>query len=165
MIEILLVITIIGILAGLLLPAISKAILKAKVVKAKTEAKSIAVALKAYFTEYNKWPNAVPAGADYTWPSGDNSGIISILRGTNPSENPRLIVFLEPSRFGTGAQANSFVDPWNQPYIIAVDGDFDNRVSFSPSNAYTPAVGQNAAAYSLGPPAPNTVTDCICSWQ
>ncbi|MGD0016151.1 MAG: type II secretion system protein [Verrucomicrobiia bacterium] len=56
MLEMLTVIAVIGILAGLLLPTLGKAREKAKIAKAQTAINGLAGAFRAYYTEYGKWP-------------------------------------------------------------------------------------------------------------
>lgn len=57
LIEILVVIAIIGILVGLLLPALTAARRFAYRVKAKSEVKNLEGAFKQYYAEYHKWPS------------------------------------------------------------------------------------------------------------
>ncbi len=60
LIELLTVIAIIGVLAGLLFPAIKSALQKAEIAQAQNDVKNIEAAVKAFYTEYGKWPNAWP---------------------------------------------------------------------------------------------------------
>jgi len=61
LIELLTVIAIIGVLAGLLFPTIKSAFLKAEVAKAQQGVNGLATAFKSYYTEYGKWPIAYPS--------------------------------------------------------------------------------------------------------
>ena len=74
LIELLVVIAIIAILAGMLLPALSKAKEKAKIQRAKLEISQIVTAIQGYQSAYNRYPvssNAMNAAAqlsdDYTY--------------------------------------------------------------------------------------------------
>jgi prepilin-type N-terminal cleavage/methylation domain-containing protein len=58
LIELLVVISIIAILAGLLLPVISKAKIKAQVAKAQVEMKNLEAAISAYEADYNRFPSS-----------------------------------------------------------------------------------------------------------
>lgn len=58
LIELLVVIAIIGILAGMIVPATVRALAKAKSAKAKTEAVSLAGAIKAYQADYSRLPSS-----------------------------------------------------------------------------------------------------------
>ncbi|MDB6033653.1 MAG: hypothetical protein JWM16_3991 [Verrucomicrobiales bacterium] len=76
LIEMLVVIAIIAILAGLLIPAVITAKNKSKITKAKTEMEGLVTAIKAYESEYNRMPAdkaaeqvsvANPANPDLTY--------------------------------------------------------------------------------------------------
>lgn len=117
LVELLVVITIIIILAGLLFPAFGAVQERAKKVQASNDEQAIINAVKNYFTEYGRYPvpaSTPPAGgvatdlvygpqstADYT-----NERLINVLRGLATTEdgtntgsdyklNARQIVFLE----------------------------------------------------------------------
>ena len=56
LIEMLAVVAIIALLAGMLLPALSKARIKARVAKAKTEMLNIRVSIEQYYADYSTYP-------------------------------------------------------------------------------------------------------------
>ena len=155
MIEMLTVIAIIGILAGLLFPAISGAMKKAKVAQAKSDISSIESALRAYYLEYGKWPNgngtlndisygafgSGPYAATATYcPNYRLMNTLGAIADTdndtgcgngNNSANPRKIAFLQiPAKSqkppNPAGPGNDFVDPWGHPYQITLDTDYDN---------------------------------------
>lgn len=165
LVELLTVIAIIAVLMGLLFPAIGSAKESARRAQAKNDCIQIVTAVKAYYTEYGKYPITSGAGSYTT----SNSDVINELRNVNSTINPRQIVFLEvPEAKVSGAEARggvstsgNWVDPWGSTYRIAIDGDYDNQVSISGSTVYT-----GAAAWSLGKAKSESATsDHICSWQ
>lgn len=111
LIELLTVIAIIAILMGLLFPAINAVKENAKKTQAKSDISQIVAAVKAYHTEYGKYPdisNGTPATSDIFVGdkdmgavAGDNSILFNTLRAipkapnTDHVLNPRRITFFE----------------------------------------------------------------------
>ena len=97
LVEILVVVSIIGILASLGFPAIQGAIQAGKKAEVAAMAESIKTAINAYYAEYLRYP------ADETGLAYSNSSMqfLNTIIGTNaPLSNPRQISFLEiPHKF------------------------------------------------------------------
>lgn len=161
LVELLVVISIIGLLAGLSAVAIPKAMEAGKKAKAKGDLMAIVAAVKAYKQEYGRWPVNIPNGIDdedtegagtYSWFSGDRSKELMQILGAsamdNSGLNPKKIRFLE------GANADGvFVDPWNQQYIVKLDTNESNSIEYyGPGNK--PNINLTAIALSWGPPVP-----------
>ncbi len=128
MIELLVVIAIIGVLMSLLFPAVQGALDAAKKAQAKNDVMQIATAMVAFDTEYGRLPNSNSA------PQTVSSNVLGALTGTDTNLNPRKIIFLEVLNYrkGKGGISNGiFVDPWANPYYVALDGDYDNQVGVS----------------------------------
>lgn len=130
LVEILVVVSIIGLLAGLAFPAIQGAMNSAKKGKAKAEMQSIITALKSYQNEYGRMPNpsAVGGAGDGYFSDSASPRLFLMLSGaTNDSsgENPRQIAFLELPASSTNG---SFPDPWKRNYIVKLDVDGDNLI-------------------------------------
>ena len=158
LIELLVVITIIAILAGVLLPVVSKVTAKAQTVQAKNTELGIVGAIKSYQTDYGVYP--VPLGTplqDYVFgQQGMTSAqLMDVLRndGQAPYDTPggaqclntRQVVYFEmpaaknltPGQAKNGIDSTGFPrDPWGQIYYVEVDSNYDNGIT----NAY----GQNA---------------------
>lgn len=123
LIEMLVVIAIIILLAGLLFPAFRSARTAAKEGKARVEINQIKTALKAYYNEYAIWPSAPDCVSGPKW--------AAILTGSETNYNPRKIVFLElPSK---GTNQFGIVTPWSSQnstnvYYFGFDTNYDNRV-------------------------------------
>jgi len=148
LIELLVVIAIIIILAGLLYPAYQAVQSQAKRTQAKNDLTQIVNAVNAYYTEYGKYPLAT---ADTVYgPAGSlNDGLFYTLRavasGVNAgnAQNLRVIAFINPpyvkdpanprSGIGTTTGAGQYYDPWGTPYVIKIDGNYDNQLN----NPYT----------------------------
>lgn len=150
LIEMLVVIAIIAILAGILVPVLASARRKAKITQAKQEMSNIEAAISAYQATYTLAPIAkLPNGMigpndgrpdlDYSY-TEENASVISILMDVddhpanlNHSRNPQKHAFLNANTKasttlpGVGSDWN-FRDPWGNPYVIAFDLDFDNKV-------------------------------------
>lgn len=124
LVELLVVISIVAILAGLSFPAVSGAMDSAKKTQAKSNAVQIAAAVTAYEMEYGKLPTFTGSTVD--------TNLVGILT----TNNSRGIVFLEAQAWKKGKGGTNSVgycDPWDstKPYAIALDTDYDNKVAVS----------------------------------
>ena len=168
MIELLVVVTIIGLLAAILVPAITGALKSAKRSRAMTQVRDLDAAIKRYFSEYGKMP--VPTGmggADVLLDQNNAAGqarVIEILVGFNTNQNPRQVVFLDldPSAFGVkhlrthATESNvqdmlkgdvPYKDPWGNAYGILLDLNFDDKITAMGS---FPEMRVKAAVFSVG---------------
>lgn len=142
LIELLTVIAIIAVLMGLLFPVMGKVKESARRTQAKNDALAIVNAVKAYYTEYGKYPLIDSAKSSGKYTSSTNNQLMNILRA-NPQGstqetqmNPRKIVFLEAgSAKGSGNVQKGgigtdgiFYDPWGNGYEIWLDQDYDNQI-------------------------------------
>lgn len=114
LIELLVVIGIIGILTGILLPAISGSMTEGRKTKAAAAARQVASAVEAYLNEYGSLPKT-DDGSD-TNASTVDATLLGILGGNNA----RSRSFFD----NTG----TLKDPWNADFKISMDGDYDNEV-------------------------------------
>jgi prepilin-type N-terminal cleavage/methylation domain-containing protein len=194
LIEMLTVVAIIAILAGLLFPAISAARRKAQVAQAQTEIKSIESALKTYYTEYGRWPIGNGGGDDFSYGKFETGGqytgccdnyyLMGVLRGIpDPAgynstcgsnyqgqNNPRNIVFLEIAA-GSQDSLGNYLDPWKHPYQITLDTDYDgNCDGLGCGSAYPTTAPQGTVknrtvvVWSVGPDGVGGTSDDITSW-
>jgi prepilin-type N-terminal cleavage/methylation domain-containing protein len=180
LIEMLVVVTIIGVLTALSFPAVGLALTAARKVEASTMMNQLRVALTSYEAEYGAWPAALSGSNDkeVTSDPGDQNDQQELFRtliayrngGSLPSDNPRGTVFMEfnnkslrasfPTGKGDVAQPASskaaacFVDPWNQPYNFKVDSNYDNEIDVPGETVgSTVTVNTAIAIWSRGPQA------------
>ena len=148
LIEMLVVISIIAILAGLLLPVFAKVKLKARISQAKNEMQNLTAAFTQYDTAYSRYPGNVN-GQDYTYgypgaPSANstttNSDLMVIINALDTGaaginshnvKNPQKLVLYSAKTAGDTNSAglstidNQLRDPWGHPYVISIDYDGD----------------------------------------
>jgi prepilin-type N-terminal cleavage/methylation domain-containing protein len=127
LVELLVVISIIGMLAGLMAVAIPKAMEGGKKAKAKGELNAIVAAVKAYKQEYGRWPGSTTADTDKQFKNASSESLISALGGTSNTlvENPKAVRFLE------GASTDGKMkDPWGKQYFVILDSDESNSITY-----------------------------------
>ena len=130
LVELLVVISIIGLLAGLAVPAIGGALKSAKKAEVGAVAQSIRTAVLAWNSEYGNWPSNT---ASFT----ADAGFLSLMTTTNNTNNPRGIIFLEvPAKFTNNS---GIVTPLGyltgrSNFIVAVDLDGDGEVTAKNGN-------------------------------
>ena len=124
LVELLVVISIIGLLAGLGLPAINGAIKAGKKAEVAAMAESIKTAVNAFYAEYSAYPTN-SSGSTYTNTSLEFLGFMSTTTNTNGG-NTRGIAFLEVAPKFTNANGivtpKGFYTGTNQSnYFILID--------------------------------------------
>jgi prepilin-type N-terminal cleavage/methylation domain-containing protein len=146
LIELLVVIAIIAILIGMLFPAYRAVQNQARQTQAKNDLTQIVTAVNAYYTEYGKYPVATNDNPITGTTAPSNADLFHTLRavalGANAGDanNPRKIVFISPpdvkdpnsprSGIGTAvANIGRYFDPWGTPYVIKMDGNYDNQLA------------------------------------
>ena len=144
-IELLVVMVLITILAGLAYPTFISIMERARKTQAKNDLTQIVTAVNGYYTEYGKYPVVI----DDTPITADNSDLFYTLRAVDAgianagnAANPRKIVFIQPPTSAAGNKAGLgsngiWYDPWGKPYNIRIDGDYDNSLA----NPYFDAPG------------------------
>ena len=134
LIELLVVVAIIGILIGLLFPAVKAAIEGGRRAQALTACKSIETAVKAYYNDNGKYPLQSSQSDDWTYKkttspgtSGTYVALINVLRGIDRTNNPRGIPYLDvPDK---SLDNGAFLDPWGGEYQVRADYSGDNRLT------------------------------------
>lgn len=142
LVELLIVIGIIAILAGILLPVVNGAAKKADMTKAKAEITTLVNAIKQFEATYGHLP--LPTGFDddaEITALTDNQyqefyqDLILILQSENPVNSSFGASNLNPNTRNTrfldvvGNAAGEFTDPWGNPYNIILDADYDGKIT------------------------------------
>ncbi len=168
LLELLVVISIIAVLAGILLPVAGSVMTNARKVQAKNTEVQIVSAVKSFQTDYGVYPvtstDSSNGTQDVTYgPSGPlASGLMDVLLcNGQPNDlalNTRRVTYLEmPAAKNLAKPANGIgqdrqpYDPWGTTYFIRVDSDYDNSVA----NPYTghagfDPIGSGVIVWSLG---------------
>jgi len=156
LIELLVVIAIIVILAGLVFPALGTVRNNAKKSRASSECQGLKAAIVLYESEFSCWPAGSSSSSDAVVTGSDYVKMCKILTG----ENGKKMVFYE---VGMGYdESKGFLDPWGRQYEVALDVDYDNKLSESKIPAIKAVNGVNGrsgqdlrtrvAVYSRGVP-------------
>jgi len=162
LIELLVVISIIAILAGLAFGAFSGIQKKGKKVQARNDLNALIIAIKAYNTEYGKYP--VPSGQQGR---GDielesNESLMGPLTDPDHRLNPRGHVFFEGNpakdngrgpRSGVdiqGAKVLGLYDPWGELYQVVIDADYDKKIDNPDPDAESSELLGGVIGYSKG---------------
>lgn len=154
LIELMVVITIIGILVAILLPVIGAVFTSGEKSQARAEIAGLEAALRKYYDDYNKFPPG-------TGEPGQESteSLAKLLSGVNEGgNNPREKMYMEfkPSSISGG----KFVDPWGKAYWVSTDTNLDGANG-------TGQVRRRVLVWSGGPDgltnAPNE-KDNVASW-
>lgn len=188
LIEMLIVITIIGILAGISVPVVGGVMERARKVKVLSTIKDLQVAIKSYQTEYNKYPSTT-TGSDTKALTDAGGGLLPIMLGASGNSlNPREIKFVDfplaknnrGGLVGSDTASYELVDEWGQTYRVTMDTNYDEKVDNpdlenDDTNISSGASAQlplGVAIYSLGPDGdPNgknqmtPTKDDITSWR
>ncbi len=150
LLELLIVIAIIGILAGFLFPAAAGAQRKAQAAHAQNTAYQLKNAISTYFTEYRKYP-VESDDKDELQERRTDHDLMDILLGSDEQKerdglNPRGIafytdkaakkgvhkktgaeVYIKGVNLGDGGEGELW-DPWGEQYYVRMDLDYNNRV-------------------------------------
>ena len=140
LVELLVVVSIIGLLVGLLAAGIPLAIEKGMKAKAKGETTAIVAAIKAYKQEYGKFPGD-PSITNRLFSSNSSPDTIKtlmrVLGGDTTATLNNEIANPKGVRFFEGSQTNgTMADPWGGQYLVLVDSSETGSVTYT--NAGTP---------------------------
>lgn len=184
LIELLVVITIIGILASMAFPVVNGVMARARKVRALAVIKDLQVAVKAYQTEYNRYPS-MSASADERVITDTGDLIATLMAGESQQAagklNPRGIKFIElpvakngrGGVVGTSPDDYKLVDEWGKPYVVIMDSNGDEKIENPDigngdskiSSGAPPQLPFGVAVFSYGPDAKEFTQDDVTSWR
>ncbi len=181
LIELLIVIGIIALLAGLAIPASGVAMRMVKKVKTQAALKDITLGIKQYQVEYSRYPVPSDYKSESPIPLSEGNGVLKVLLGQNESGmNAREIAFIEPPPAKNGAGgltgdkgSYGYADTWGEPFEVVMDVNYDNRIDNPDSQNDDPMVKgdapseliMGAIAYSIGEDKKKGTKDDIASWR
>lgn len=165
LVELLVVITILGILMAMMVPAAGLIIKRAKVAQAKADAGVVMAIMTKYRAEYNKWPPLATAQTDALRTDADWVKAMSPQPGGGfDANNPKRIVFFQPGAGAIDATSGAFVDPWGQPFVYVLDLEGTGQMD-DPSGSGQ-QLGATVLAWSAGPDQDETTfEDNPVSWK
>jgi prepilin-type N-terminal cleavage/methylation domain-containing protein len=134
LVELLVVVTIIGLLVGLISVAVPKALESGMKAKAKGELTAIVAAVKAYKQEYGRFPgDPTETNRLYSSNSSPNmKDLMKVLGGDATTQldgqtaNPKGVRFFEG-----GKTDGTLLDPWSREYLVLIDSSDTGSVTYT----------------------------------
>ena len=176
LVELLVVITILGILMSLAVNGAGAIRSQARSAQARNDCAGLSAAIKAFYTDYSKYPVSASkrddAPLEPSSESGGNSEVLLALGAKKAEINPRGTVYYENKmarKSSTGGWSSGLstegglFDPWGYTFGVCVDGDYDGALKYSgdklqfhmtkpgdtPEETWKPIPG-GVGVYSLG---------------
>ena len=150
LVELLVVIGIIAVLAGMLMAGLMYAPAKAQKAKAQAEITTLVNAIKQFESAYGVLPMATTLTGDDALSTSNYKKLIHLLQadaeGLSDDEekalkklNKRWTKFLDIQ----GNDPGTFTDPWGENYTVVLDSDYDGKITLSETDASSCIQGVN----------------------
>jgi prepilin-type N-terminal cleavage/methylation domain-containing protein len=173
LVELLVVVTIIAVLAGISIPAYQGILKKMTEQQARTMDQTLVNSISSYFAEYNKYPLPADYGSEVGALRTDEQ-LTGALLATDPLMNPKRIRFLpdlkDASTTGknglkTSGDVATVVDPWGEEYYVIMDADYNGEIENPNPGVGSLKLYQKVLVYSAGPDKDGaTWEDNVTSW-
>lgn len=159
LIEILVVVSIIGLLAGISIPAVGGALASARKAKVAAMAHQVRTAIVQFNTEYGFYPtNGMSSGGL----GSTATNLALVLTGQNTNDNPRRIAFLEvPNDFTFNNAGNlsnrglvtprGFYKTGQSNLFVSVDSDYNGEITVTNDGVSTNLRGASVAVWFADP--------------
>ncbi len=184
LVELLVVITIVAVLAGVGFSAANNALTKTRTLTALTMATSLEQAVKQFYVDYSVLPVDSSGSEDMAPIRTDNDELLVVLLGrderTRPALNSRGIQYLEVKegkRAGTagrdglvysenGESVIGLFDFWGNPFHVVLDTNYDGtiQVNLGGTRPQQRLNGRKVAVYSAGADKQLGTVDDVTTW-
>ena len=164
--ELLVVISIILILAGMSFAVSTKVLEKAKKARAANTASQLVQAISTYYTEYRKYPVKTAGGGQDTTVQSSNELMDVLLAAEGNELNPRRIVFFSGNQAkgsskryrggvaGSGTGGGTLHDPFDKGtglYTVVMDTNYNGRLADPETGGGSENIPKSVIAWSFGP--------------
>jgi prepilin-type N-terminal cleavage/methylation domain-containing protein len=160
--ELLVVMTIIGILAAMVFPVANGVLKKARETQALNSAMQVKQAITTYFTEYSRFPVSNAGGSSDDAQLVTDAVLLDVLMASEGEAgsdglNPRRISFYsgrkaKGNRGGvvmTDTGGGELFDPWGEHFKVILDTNRNDRVA-DPADGGTENIPQSVIVWSSG---------------
>ena len=165
LVELLVVISIIGVLAAMSFGAANMAMNKAKKLQTANDARALKQAIQSFNSEYSRLPEFGAQGEEAQTDGEAGAELLTILLGkedvTDSMQNKKQIAFFNAkvnknknkgglvySSQGSGARPDGLYDAWGNPFYLKLDTEYDGELEdpFKQGNV----VQDSVIVYSYG---------------
>lgn len=159
LVELLVVVAIIALLAGVALPSFGSIFKKMKREQARTLAMQIGNSVKNYYAEYSKYPLPPDYSGGEVAPLRTDEILTGTLMGTNLEMNPKKIKYLPDLKsveagggFGlmTSGELITVVDPWSEEFYVYMDADYSGDIDNPDTTSTSTKLYQGVLVFSAG---------------
>ncbi|MFT4177004.1 MAG: prepilin-type N-terminal cleavage/methylation domain-containing protein [Luteolibacter sp.] len=181
LVELLVVISIIAILAAAGFAAGNSAMNRARKVTAQAAASAVESAVNSFYSDYGSLPDdgsdQKEGGSLFTTDGGPGLSVLRALLAIEKGDelrNPKKVRFLnvkegKAKKGGliytqSGDDVVGLFDPWGNPYIMALDTSYEERLTFNRGTRSERLNGRRVAVFSAGADKKLGTNDDVLTW-